>query len=175
MAKGIEMAPEQFWDVIASKVIVTEDGGIDARPVVDYLKTLPPAEILAFDRRCSRYYAESRTWPLWGAASVIHNGAPDDTFDYFRSWLIGRGREVYEAAMKDPDSLADVATREAIDDLLYCAGQVAYESVTRAEMPKSEIAWPDLVQDIDFNDAPSMARLYPRLSKKFGEYYSQFE
>ncbi len=168
MGTVIEMAPKRFWQLIGSNVVVKKNGGIDANPLIDFLSTLSAAEILAFERRCSSYFADSRTWRLWGAAYLIHGGAPDDTFDYFRSWLIGRGRTVYESALKNPDTLADVATPEAIDDVVYSAGQTAYESVTQEDIPESKIKWPKLVKDLDFADTELMARLYPRLSKKFG-------
>jgi hypothetical protein len=45
---------------------------------------------------------------LWGAAYVIEGGCSDDSFDYFRAYLISRGRAVYERAIADPDSLADI-------------------------------------------------------------------
>jgi hypothetical protein len=39
---------------------------------------------------------------------VINGGCSDDCFDYFRAYLISHGREVFEAAIADPDSLASV-------------------------------------------------------------------
>jgi Protein of unknown function (DUF4240) len=167
MDTNTEMTLDRFWEVIASTVSVNADGSIDASPLVDFLSTLPPPEIVAFARRCSQLYAESRTWQLWGAASLIHDGAPDDTFDYFRSWLIGRGREVYESAMRDPDTLADVASPEAIDDTVYAAGEIAYEAATQSEIPDYSTVWPDLDKGIDFEDSDVMAEQYPRLSEKF--------
>jgi hypothetical protein len=53
-------------------------------------------------------FADSYDWGLWGAACVINGGCSDDCFDYFRAYLISRGREVFEAAVADPDSLASV-------------------------------------------------------------------
>src|SRR3712207_8125782 len=39
---------------------------------------------------------------------VLLDGASDDAFDFFRCWLIGQGREVFEGALHDPDALADL-------------------------------------------------------------------
>src|SRR5207249_5020548 len=39
---------------------------------------------------------------------LINGGCSDDGFEYFRGWVILRGRKAYEAAMKNPDSLAGV-------------------------------------------------------------------
>ena len=46
-------------------------------------------------------------WSLWGAAYVINGGCSDDPFVDFRASLISRGRQVFERALSDPDSLAD--------------------------------------------------------------------
>lgn len=46
-------------------------------------------------------------WDLWDVAYLMKGGASDDSFLYFRGWLIGRGREVFEAALADPTTLAD--------------------------------------------------------------------
>jgi Protein of unknown function (DUF4240) len=63
---------------------------------------LPPFEV-----QHRQAFADSYDWGLWGAAYVIDGGCSDDGFDYFRAYLISRGRAVFEAAMADPDSLAD--------------------------------------------------------------------
>jgi hypothetical protein len=56
------------------------------------------------DHACGLAY----TWDLWGAAMRIFGGwCSDDGFEYFRLWLIGRGRDVFERALSEPDSLAD--------------------------------------------------------------------
>ena len=166
-----KMAEEEFWDLVDTHVQRRRDGSIDVKPLRKVLEKMPPAKILAFDQRLSTYYARSYTWPLWGAAWLIHDGAPDDTFDYFRSWLIGQGREVFMAAMKDPDSLAEVATPEALDDELYSIGQTAFESVSGKSPPDSDFKLPKLNKRLDFNDPRAMERAYPKLFQRFGSMY----
>ena len=69
---------------------------------------------------------------LWTAASVIERGGcTDDGFMDFRQWLVGQGRGVYMAALKDPDSLADAPDyREFQYDSLPVMGDYAYEELT---------------------------------------------
>ena len=131
------MAENAFWKLVDANVTRRRDGSIDAKPLGKKLAKMSPQDILSFDQRMSKYYFESYTWDLWGAAYLIHEGAPDDTFDYFRSWLIGQGRKVFMAAMKNPDSLVDVATVEALDSLLYAIGGRTFESVTGKPIPTS--------------------------------------
>jgi uncharacterized protein DUF4240 len=40
----------------------------------------------------------------------------DDSFADFCDWLIGQGREVYERAIADPDSLGDEPAGEEWDE-----------------------------------------------------------
>ena len=45
---------------------------------------------------------------LWSAAELMHRGCTADQFAAFRSGLIGLGHQVFEAALREPDSLAEV-------------------------------------------------------------------
>src|SRR5687767_12328663 len=70
--------------------------------------------------------------------------------------------------MKKPDSLAGVATPEALDSLLYAIGDRTFESVTGKRIPTSGLKLPKLKKHLDFSDPAAMARAYPNLFKKFG-------
>jgi len=51
---------------------------------------------------------DAYTWDLWVVAWLCAGGlCSDDGFEYFRWWLISRGRQLYERAVSDPDSLVD--------------------------------------------------------------------
>jgi len=76
------------------------------------LSRLPDEQLLSFERLHAAYMNRAYTWGLWGAAYVINGGCSDDTFEYFRAALISLGRNVYERALADPDSLADVDLQE---------------------------------------------------------------
>jgi len=162
-----KMPEKEFWNLVDTHVKRRRDGSIDAKPLMAVLVKMSLPKIRAFGQRMSTYYARSYTWPLWGAAYLIHEGAPDDTFDYFRSWLIGQGRAVFTAAMKNPDSLAEVATPEAIDDELYHIADKAFESVTGKAMPASGVKRPKLNKRLDFKDEHAMERAYPKLFRRF--------
>lgn len=51
---------------------------------------------------------DSYTSRLWAAAYIIMGGCSDDTFDYFRGWLLYQGKETYEACIEDPERLIPV-------------------------------------------------------------------
>ena len=56
---------------------------------------------------------------------MLKGGCSDDGFEYFRGWLLSRGRKVYEAAMRNPDSLVrqadDSRDNYELESMLYVA------------------------------------------------------
>jgi len=87
------------------------------------LASLSNDEMIAFIADYQKYHAEAYRWDLWGAAYLINGGCSDDGFIDFRDWLVARGRAVYEAAILDPDSLADQISHayEVDKDILWSA------------------------------------------------------
>jgi Protein of unknown function (DUF4240) len=175
------MNREQFWELIEST-----SGGCEqhAQRLAASLRRLPPTEILAFGRLQRRLLAESYRWDLWGAAYLIQAGCGDNGFENFRGgWLIGQGRAVFEAALRDPDSLAEhpqiqavtAATRWQLsmecEDLLFVADD-AYLGVTGEEPDLYE---PEVLRRLrghpagdrwDFDDEDELRRRYPKLWAK---------
>lgn len=70
------------------------------------LGKLPADDIVRIDEDFRRQLARAYSWRVWGAAYLINGGCSDDCFVYFRAWLIMQGRTVFEATLRDPDSLA---------------------------------------------------------------------
>jgi hypothetical protein len=105
------------------------------------LLPLSSDELSAFDTLFDQKLSRAYQWNLWGAAYLINDGCSDDGFVYFRAWLIMQGRDVYEKALTNPDSLADICREpdEEIEceDVLYVAGEL-FEEKTGTEMePRS--------------------------------------
>src|SRR5262245_57745692 len=107
------MDEKRFWAIIA------EACGADPRAAEERDEALTaqlvrfrPDEIIEFNHIFDRLAAQAYRVDLWGAAYVINGGASDDGFYYFRCWLIGMGKKVYEAALANPDNLADFVDPE---------------------------------------------------------------
>jgi len=94
---------DEFWEIVPRTV--------DARDQADALQSElakhEPEQILQFAEHLERIVASGYLWDLWAAAYIMKGGASDDGFLYFRGWLVGRGRDAFEAALADPESLAD--------------------------------------------------------------------
>ncbi len=170
------MDSTELWDLIETARDETDDP-TDADSVAESLvRTLAdrdPEVIEAFDIALAGLVAESYLTELWAAAYLINGGASDDGFDYFRGWLIAQGRDVFEAAVADPDSLAEVpAVRAAIaeGEELECEAMLgvawdAYAAATEEDLPDAgKPPLPELGPMWDFDDEDAMREHLPRLA-----------
>lgn len=170
------MDSTELWDLIETARDEADDP-TDADSVAECLvRTLAdrdPEVIEAFDVALAGLVAESYLTELWAAAYLINGGASDDGFDYFRGWLIAQGRDVFEAAVADPDSLADVAAvRGALADgeELECEAMLgvawdAYSAATEEDLPDAgKQSLPELAPMWDFDDEAAMREHLPRLA-----------
>lgn len=170
------MDEARFWGIVDEACGKAPDvQEWDAR-LADALRRLPPGEIIEWDRIFGRLMARAYTNDLWGAAYLINGGASDDGFYYFRCWLIGLGRDAYEAAVADPDSLADVVDPgdgDLHEAETYGAARQAWMDVAGAD---EDDAYPeprepeDLVgDDWDFDDDAEVRRRLPHLAAMYLE------
>ncbi|MBO0766675.1 MAG: DUF4240 domain-containing protein, partial [Hyphomicrobiaceae bacterium] len=111
------MAADKFWQIIERAAKADHDPDAHMEALRTELRELPLDEIMSFEVAFRRYLNEAYTWDLWGAAYVIHGGCSDDGFEYFRRWLVTRGRDVYERALAEPDSLAQQDARPGVEGL----------------------------------------------------------
>jgi hypothetical protein len=136
------MTGKQFWDLIAASRAGFDaddyEAGRDGQVarLHELLSGLPAGEVRAFERCFSKLMDEASSPPgegLWGVAFDIGGGCSHDGFDDFRSWLISMGRAVFEAALRDPQTVHDVAERAGLEEdvffeeFQYVAGRVLRE------------------------------------------------
>jgi hypothetical protein len=170
------MDETEFWELVdASRAGAEGDPDEQADLLVERLIQLDPDSVLDFARHFEYRYNRAYRWDLWGAAWMLLDGASDDAFDFFRCWLIGQGREVFEGAVHDPDSLADLLDDfdEEVDgdaeELGYAADE-AYEQLTGAVAP--DLGLPPAPPEpegtpVDFENEAVLAERYPKLWERF--------
>jgi hypothetical protein len=105
----------RFWELIdearddtAPTAPAAEPGGLS-----DVLDELSDAELLAFHRMFAAQLARLNDWKVWGAGYVAAQGMGDDSFDYFRAWLVGKGEDAVKTALTAPDDLVDFLSDHA--------------------------------------------------------------
>jgi len=137
------MNEDTFWELIDE---ARDEAGQDDERFLRVLETslmaLPPNAIEDFRARLDEALARAYHWDLWAAAYIINRGASDDGFQYFRAWLVSRGRSVFEQALEDPAGLETFVPDDPdwlaeFEELLYLPVYVL-EQKTGEEVPLPE-------------------------------------
>lgn len=167
------MNENEFWMLIEeAKKKSKKDLSKQCELITAELSKKSVEEILDYDRIFRKYYAESYQSELWAAAYIINGGCSDDGFDYFRAWLIAQGREVFENALKDPESLVKVIKDDdgevEFEDFIYIANDAYikvtgkddfYDKASGFKYPEIHLSWNE--------DEKLLEKMFPKLFKKF--------
>ena len=168
-----------LWSQIAATIEPLNGAGPDQdRQLVAFrgaLQRLSDQELVDFLHLFEAMMARLYSWRLWAGAYVVNGGCSDDGFTDFRYWLISRGRSVAEAALADPDSLADLGLSpddfsfelfgyEPLDEFKRRSSGVRPKPTHKTLLdPPSDAEW-----DFDFDDASEMRERLPKLMTQFG-------
>jgi hypothetical protein len=162
------MTHQEFWTLIERAKNMSEG---DPDEQVDLVRAslvrLAPKEIVEFDEVYEHYRNLSYRRELWGAAFLINGGCSDDGFEYFRAWLISRGKKVFERAMENPDSLASEIDPESdgheLEEFIGVA-KGAYEEKLEREMPERKRTAVELTGK-EWTEA-GLEALYPKIAAR---------
>lgn len=124
-----EINKDTFWTLINQ---AKEHKGGPNEWLMEQLVEMGPEQARTFDTIARVYMDLAYQYGLWSAAAVMERGGcSDDGFIDFREWLVGQGKDVYMAALKDPDSLAGAPDyQDSRFESLPLMGDFAYEELT---------------------------------------------
>jgi hypothetical protein len=173
------MSADKFWHIIERAAQFDHDPDAHEEALRVALRELSLEELISFEVAFRRYLNDAYTWDLWGAAYVVHGGCSDDGFEYFRRWLVSRGRDVYEAALAEPDSLAQLDVRPGPDavwefeEIYYVAVQIFEEKGGAGDVRdyserEAGLGGPGPSGEPFEVDEEHLARRYPKLWRRFG-------
>lgn len=163
------MERDAFYALIdkARPAAATDEApGATPEALEEALKGLSDAEVAAFALRFEAELVRLNEWRVWGAGYMIAGGMGDDSFHYFRSWLVGKGEAAVERALSDPDGLGPFVTdpEETDNELLeYVAIEVL--ETREVEDPREGTA-DDEPRGQPF-DEETVVAAYPRLAARF--------
>jgi hypothetical protein len=176
-SRTAKMTEERFWGLI--------EEGRCARNICSALtaalKRLSAKEIIAFENMFRRKLADAYLFPVLAANFIIESYVSDDVFESFRAWLVSQGRQRFEAALADPESICDWLERKGVwskagdnavdrqgEQMLFVA-QNAYarygdeedfaDQTTYPRKPALKVRWPE--------GKAGFRKRWPRLVDKF--------
>lgn len=123
------MDEQRFWAIVDRTAARGADPDEQTEALRAELQALSADEVLAFRIVFEAQLGRAYTWDLWAVAYVAHCGASDDGFEYFRRWMVSRGRAAFEHLLDHPDDLPDmlVADVEGVlefEEILYVTDEV---------------------------------------------------
>ena len=168
------MEEDRFWAIIANSKSAASSESELLDQLYQRLDQLPLSDVVAFNLRSNLLMAASYTSELWCAAYIMNRGCGDDGFEYFRSWLISQGRDIYTAAVESADSLVeqldDRVEEYGFEGFLYIPYQV-FTDKTQADLLDYQDSKDLKYVEFEFNweedDPASMKKICPRLYEHF--------
>jgi hypothetical protein len=178
LVKTSKMMDEQvFWKIIDESTKLTKSKDNQESFISKQLYKLSPEEIIGFALRMDKLLYDSYRSDIWCAAYIINGGCSDDGFDYFRLWLISKGKEVYSKTLENPDYLINVpddGSEHEFESFGYIASTV-FEKRTGKEItnyfdvnfPFFSSKQPKMVFSWKEDDPESMKKICPNLFEKY--------
>lgn len=177
------MTEDQFWTLLETAHRKGDDPEEQLEWLIGKLAKKPVHEIVGFDFHFNQQYAKSYTSDLWAAAFIIMGGCSDDSFGYFRAWLMFLGKEPYEGALQNPESILPYLERMEEDvpefeDFLYCASAAFEEKTGMDQDDYLDLYWkvsgdvyvqPEMEFDWSGDDGEGLLKKFPLLWNAYGE------
>lgn len=169
----ITMTTDAFWSIIEEvHRRHPDDMEGKCKALRARLSRLTPDEMRSFRQHFDECDARAYNWGLWGAAYIIHGGCGDDSFMDFRHTLISRGREVYEKALSDPDSLVELGLTEeeaCFEGYDYAVMDAEKAVLDRQERCRVPFPTKPAGEPWDEDDNAALAARFPRLYEAYCE------
>ena len=126
-----------FWNIVDSSVKNTKNQDAQGRFLVKEIEKLTPKQMIGFRLRTDKLLYDTYNSEMWCAGYIMNGGCSDDGFEYFRNWIISRGKDTYYKAKENPDSLVSefVEGEEYYDfESFWYVALTAFENKTGKEL-----------------------------------------
>jgi hypothetical protein len=162
------MTNERFWALI-DQARAGSSASAPPKQLTKVLERLDDQEILEFGHKFYEQLCELNLWDVWAAGFVIAGGMGDDSFHYFRSWIIGKGKTAFDLALSDPDQLGTlIDDREVDNELLeYVAIEVLNHRGIEEDPRERSVRSPDDEPKGEPFQEETVARRFPKLAVRF--------
>jgi hypothetical protein len=169
---------EVFWGIIEKSLKETTSLEDQEIFLVTEIEKLTPNEMIGFRLRTDKLLFDSYTADLWCAAYIMEGGCSDDGFEYFRCWLISRGKDTFYKAKANPDSLIDLVKENqeyyefegfwyvAINAFKNVTDQELYTYIDNDTFVTNDENYPLLNFTWNVDEPESMKKVCPILYKK---------
>lgn len=139
LEKTAEMIDEDlYWKMIDASLKKSKNQDEQEQFLISEVSKLTPKQMVGFRLRTDKLLYDTYTSEMWCASYLMNGGSSDDGFEYFRNWVISRGKDVYYKAKENPDTLIsqrDFAEEDMYEfELFWYVALEAFENKTGKEL-----------------------------------------
>ncbi|WP_433831861.1 DUF4240 domain-containing protein [Flavobacterium anhuiense] len=182
--KNDKMDKTEFWKIIEYSIAKSNnDRSQQEKVIIEKLATYNPEQIIEFEVIFRQLIIEADDFKIMAVQKIIEGYVSDDSFLYFRCWLIGKGEKIYTETLKNPEFLAgniyeDEDELHYFEELMYVATD-AYKIKT-GKKEEDETFPRDIAigKGLDYDFGPyqtkgvdwkeeELPKTYPKLWEKF--------
>jgi len=175
-----EMLDEDtYWALVENSIKETSSQEDQELFLISAIEKLSPKEMIGFRLRTDKLLFDSYNSDLWCADYIISDGATEDEFEYFRCWLISRGKEAFYKTKENPDYLVNLIgdKPETYDfEGFWYVAMNAFKNMTNEDLYTyidhdnfitNDENYPFLEFNWNIDEPESMQKICPVLFEKF--------
>jgi len=179
LTKTAEMLDEDlYWAIIDKSLKNTKNQEAQEQFLIKEIGKLTPKQMIGFRLRTDKLLYDTYNSEMWCAAYIMNGGCSDDGFEYFRNWVISRGKEIYYKAKQNPDNLiSEVDENEEMyefESFWYVAleafqektGKDLYDYIDEDNFKTKEGKYPQIEFTWQEENPESMEKICPKLYNK---------
>lgn len=180
--KNDKMDKTEFWKIVEYSIAKSNnDKSEQEKVIIEKLITYSPKQIIEFELIFRQLIIEADDYKIMGAQKIIAGYVSDDSYLYFRCWLIGKGEKIFTETLKNPEFLSENINQgeeSYFEELMYVATNAFKIKTGKKEEDES---FPRNIAiakglDYDFGAPPTkgvdwkeeeLPKTYPKLWDKF--------
>jgi hypothetical protein len=182
LSKTSEMLEDdKFWLIIDNSLKKSSNQDEQEKILVGEIEQLSPKEMIGFRLRTDKLLYDTYNSQMWCAGYIMNGGCSDDGFEYFRCWLISRGKNTYYKTKSNADYLVNEISKGSeiydFESFWYVAltafknktGKELYDYIDNDKFKTNEGNYPKFKFTWQENNPESMRKICPKLFQKFME------
>lgn len=182
LVKTSEMLDEDtYWSIVDRSVKSTSNQEEQEQFLIADIEKLSPQQMIGFRLRTDKLLADTYNSEMWCAGYIMNGGCSDDGFEYFRCWVISRGKDTYYKAKANPDYLVHEIVKNAdyyefesfwyvaLDAFKLKTGTDLYNYVDYKTFNKTEGGYKDFEFTWQEENPESMKKICPELFAAFNK------
>jgi len=150
------MTPQEFWSLVEQTRNSSSE--VQANALSEKLAALGLEGVVAFENHLNHHISELMSFDHLAANFIIQSYTSDDVFTDFQAWLVMQGKERFENARDDVETIAkwlEPEDVEAIDGGVFVTLSVEvyrslggdedefYDRIRHPDEVEFEIEWPE--------------------------------